>query len=259
MAGKKDKSPIVARDTNAAKISDNGITMQHYSKAWDMFMTGHTVQQIMLSVGLSRPQIDWLVRVGDNKREMPCFASRAGELSAELRKRDQEISEIVGNGAVEWAKLKKDLVVSSTRLANGLVSALGAMIAKPASRIAIGEGTPQDFKTMQATLALRDSLKALAPYSEYKSLTDLVTVLSDIQDPGLDKQAKDSLKPEATMPASVAMIEDVVGPLESTHDPMADLMPGWENWSSAEKTHFIETGEMPGQQRALVEDTKKSK
>lgn len=230
-----------------ANFRPPAVTMQKYSRAWELFQTGHTVAAIMTAVGISRTQMEWLVRVGDEEQEMPSFASRAADISARLRKQDAEIARIASEGAVEWAEHRRDLSIQSTKLAKGLTSALGAIMAAVAPRMIAGTLTPDDLVTLKATTAIRDSLKALSPLTDYGAVTDLVKALQysphAVQDPS--RQVALNLAPESQMPANLAMIESVLGPQEASHDPLADLLPEFTQWTDEEQAHFAMTGERP--------------
>lgn len=245
--GKPGKANPIDRATMAIvkpTASHNGITIDKYRMAWDLFFTGHTVQQIMTAVGLSRPQMEWLVRVGDANKDMPSFASRSAEISAEIRKRDVQIAELASEGAVAWIKTRKDLAVDATRLAHGLTSALAQILAPAAARAIAGTATDKDMDNMKATGPIRDALKALAPFCEFKPITDLVNSRGSY-DNGVHGKAQISLNPESTMPAQVSLIEGIVGPMEASHDPLADLIPDWKEWTPEQQKRFLKDGSYP--------------
>lgn len=245
------KSPRAKKTILAENKTNNGsgITMQKYAKAWDMFFTGHTIQQIMASVGLSRSQIEWLTRVGDEANDMPSFASRASEISAAIGARDMQIADLASQGAVEWSAHRKELAVQSTQLAKALVGLLGQLISKPASAMLKGTATSADYDALKQTGPIRDALKALSPYTEIKPLTELAQLIqnnSGANTTNLPKSVQENLRPESTMPAYIALVEEVQGPSEVSHDPMLDLIPTWTEWTDAEQEHFSKTGERPG-------------
>lgn len=226
-----------------------GITMQKYSRAWELFVTGHTIAEIQTAVGLSRPQMEWLVRIGDESQEMPSFTSRATEITARLRKNDIEISRIASEGAVEWVEHRRELAIQSTKLAKSLSSALGALMAKSiptladdqASEEALGRAT----MILKSTSAIRDALKALSPMTDYGPITDLTRAIFQDHQAAPSKHVAQNLGPESQMPASVALVEQVLGPQEASHDPLADLIPEWVSWTKEEQEEFVATGERP--------------
>jgi hypothetical protein len=228
-----------------------GVTVQQYAMAWDMYFTGHTIQAIQTSVGLSRTQMEWLVKVGDPKKGMASFASRAGEISAEVKKRQAQIVDIVSEGAVEWVKARKDLALNSTKMISSLQSALAMLLGRSITNINNGEATELDYERLKASAPIREAIKALTPVSTFAPITDVMNSLAGQSMAVANKNLP--LAAESSLPANVAMIENVLGPAEVSHDPLADLIPGWDKMTEDERKAYLAQGKQNSRSLPIID------
>lgn len=235
------------------------ITPIQYEKGWQLVSTGHTMQQVIAATGLTKPQLVWLVKVGDESRGMPSYHQRVAEQSAMIRARAQEAAEEVGIGAVESLKGSVEITKTTQGFAKKLIDAhmtykVGPTMAKLAEKTQKGEEiTDVDLQGLALPKGVRETLKVLRPYTDFSSTASAFRTVFDSplqkRDPvsQLPKEVRLDLSGENMLPAAVAIVEEL-DKGEVGHDLLDDLMPAYKGWTADEIEHYLETGEMPARE-----------
>jgi hypothetical protein len=217
------------------------------------------MQQVMAATGLTKPQLVWLVKVGDESRGMPSYHQRVAEQSATIRARAQEAAEEVGAGAIEALKRSVEITSTSQHLAKTLIDAhmkhrVAPTLAKAAEAAAKGEDVPEaDLQALALPKGVRETLKVLRPYTDFSSTAQAFRTVFDSphqkRDPmsQLPKEVRLDLSGENMLPAAVAIVEEL-DKGEVGHDLLDDLMPAYKGWTADEIEHYLETGEMPARE-----------
>jgi len=236
---------------NIAGRPEDTITPQQYKVGWDLVSTGHTVQQVLSATGLSRPQLAWLMKVGDESRGMASYQGRIAELSAKIRSRAQDAADAVGSGSVDHLKRAVEIGGVAQTIARNLMAAhLKHRVGPASERIRAGKGTDKDLAQMAMPHSMRETLKALRPFTDFSETARAFRIVFDSphqgQDPlsQLPKEARLDLSGEALLPAATALVEELVGE-DVGHDILDDLLPEFRGWTEEDIEHFAETGERP--------------
>lgn len=235
----------------AAKPEDS-ITLQQYQVGWELVSTGHTIQQVMAATGLTRPQLAWLMKVGDESRGMVSYHRQLAEQVARIRSRGQAAADHVGAGAVEAVKRSVEITSLAQMTVRQILAAHLKLKVQPAiDRITAGRGTDKDLAELAMPHSLRETLKTLKNYADFSETARAFRIVFDSphqnRDPltQMPKEARLDLSGEAMLPAATALVEELTGETEVGHDLLDDLLPEYKGWTDEEIEHFLETGERP--------------
>lgn len=250
MSKKRQRAAIKLRK----QVDPSQISMHQYKVAWDMVSTGHTVQQVLATTGLTKQQLAWLMRVGDESAGMPSFSKRIGELSATIRKRAMEAAEVVGQGTLEGLKRAVEIShVAQTTVRNIMAAYATSKVAPTVAKARQGQQlTDDDLKAMAMPGPLRDTVRALKPYCDLTETAKAFRIVFD--DPenlsmndklsAMPKEMRMDLSAEAYMPAAMALVEE--SRVDVSPDDLLDqLLPECRGWTVEQIEHYIETGEYP--------------
>ena len=229
------------------------ITPLQYKQGWDLVSTGHTIQQVLAATGLTKPQLAWLMKVGDESRAMPSYHTRVAEQAARIRKRAAEAADKVGAGAVEILGNSVEITKLAQDFAKQAIAAHMLQRVKPAlAKIRGGSGTDEDLTDLAMPKGLRETLKMIRPYTDFSETARAFRIVFDSPHQKsnplsqLPKEVRIDLSGEAMLPATLAIIEEIdkgdVG-----YDPIDALMPEYKGWTADEIEHYLETGERPAQ------------
>lgn len=227
------------------------ITPLQYKQGWDLVSTGHTIQQVLAATGLTKPQLAWLMKVGDESKDMPSYHQRVAEQAARIRSRAQDAADIVGAGAVQVVGNAVSIATTAQDFVKQSIAAHMLLRVKPAlARIKAGQGTDEDLTQIAMPKGLRETLKMLRPYTDFSETARAFRAVFDSphqqRNPlaSLPKEVRLDLSGEAMLPATLAIIEDIdkgdVG-----YDPIDALMPEYKGWSAEDIEHYLATGERP--------------
>jgi hypothetical protein len=231
------------------------VTPEQYERGWELISTAHTMGQILAATGLTRPQLDYLTRQGHPRLNKPSYVSQLAEISQQVRKRAAEAAEAVGVGALAALKAEIDLHKLATGLASQLIHAHIQYRALPAQQRLRAGGLGADEQAEQVSQMAMDkatveSLRALRQFTSleptarmFRTVFDGPAGLADAT--GGAQVAKLDLSPAQALPASYALVEDLVDQADpAALDPL-DLVPEWAGWTLEEIDHYHATGELP--------------
>ncbi len=231
---------------------EDSITAQQYQTGWNLLSTGHTVQQILSATGLTRPQLLWLTKVGDESRSMPAYNQRLAEQVARIRARGHEAADAIGAGAVDAVKRSMEITTVAQTLARNILAAHFKTKVQPAvNAMQSGAASPEMLSEMAMSKPLRETLKTLKHYADFTETARAFRTVFDsphqTRDPltQMPKEAKLDLSGEALLPAATALIEEISGEQGVGHDVVNDLLPEMAGWTEEETNRFISTGERP--------------
>ncbi len=229
-----------------------GITVQQYAVGWDLVSTGHTIAQILTTTGLTRPQLTWLMKVGDESRGMMGYQKRLAEQVARIRSRGQEAADAIGAGAVDAVKRATEINTLAQATAKNILSAHIKYKVQPVLHAAQnGEVSTEDLPGLAMTHGVRETLKVLKSYADFSETARAFRVVFDSPHQNRDaltqlpKEAKLDLSGEALLPATTALVEELSGDADMGHDLLDDLLPEFKGWNEEEMETFLETGERP--------------
>lgn len=244
------------RSTSPAKRRKpwEDITPLQYEQGWNLVSTGHTMQQVMAATGLTKPQLVWLTKVGDDSRGMPSYHQRIAEQSATIRARAQEAAEEVGVGAIQSLRKSVEITNVSQDFAKAIITAhMKLRVAPVMQKIKAGQATDEDLTDLALPKGCRETLKMLRPYTDFSATAQAFRTVFDSphqkRDPmsQLPKEVKLDLSGESMIPATVAIIEEM-DKGEVGHDLLDDLMPAYKGWTAEEIERYLETGIMPARE-----------
>jgi hypothetical protein len=254
-----------ARATNNLKRRSDrkrpweSITPMQYQRGWELVSTGHTIQQVLAATGLTRPQLAWLMKVGDDAKGMPSYHARIAEQAAIIRSRAQKAADYVGIGAVESLKSSVEISKLAQEFARNALAAHIQHRVKPAiTKIKSGQGTDEDLQSLAMPKGLRETMKMLRPYTDFSEVARSFRIVFDSphqrRDPlsQLPKEVRLDLSGEAMLPATVALVEEL-DQGASGHDLLDDMLPEYKGWTANEIEHFLETGERPNRDYGEIE------
>lgn len=227
------------------------ITPDQYRRGWELVSTGHTIQAVVAATGLTKPQLAWLMKVGDESRGMISYHSRIAEEVAAIRSRAQRAAEYVGAEAPESLRRSIEITKTAQTYAREALEAFMAHRVRPAlKKIRKGEGSDEDLQNIALPKGLRESLKVIRPYTDFSETAKAFRMVYESphqsRDPlsQLPKEVRLDLSGESQLPAMIALVEEVdrgdVG-----HDVLDDLLPEYKGWNAEEIEHYLETGERP--------------
>jgi hypothetical protein len=212
------------------------------------------MQQVIAATGLTKPQLVWLTKVGDDARGMPSYHARVAEQSAAIRKRAQDAADEVGIGAVGALKRSVEITEISQKYAKKIIDAHMKLRVDPVmKKITGGTATDADLADLALPKGCRETLKMLRPYTDFSATASAFRTVFDSphqrRDPvsQLPKEVRLDLSGESMLPATVAIVEEL-DKGEVGHDLLDDLMPAYKGWSVPEIEHYLETGEMPARE-----------
>jgi len=234
-----------------SRIEDS-ITAQQYSVGWELVSTGHTVAQVVNATGMTRPQLSWCMKVGSEKRSMPAYQKRLAEQVARIRARGQEAADTIGAGAVDAVKRSVEITaLAQTTARNILAAHFRYKVQQAVQNIQQGNGTEDDLNALSMPHGMRETLKVLKNYADFTETARAFRVVFDsphqVRDPltQLPKEAKLDLSGEALIPAATALVEELTGETEISHDIIDDLLPEYRGWSTQDVQTFLTTGQRP--------------
>ena len=240
----KDKSQgSLARD----------ITMQQYERGWALYRTQHNLAQILTATGLTRYQLGWLIKTGDERRKMPSYQSRMAEESARIRERALEVADQVGKDAAQALQGSAQIAIASQALVRNILGAHVEWFVKPAIAEMKADGPTTDvLRKMAMPKELRDTVKVMRDYANFepvarawRTVFDSPGQISDPLNRGHMAKAKVDLSAETVMPASVAAIEELPGGEGDIDADPLDIMSEYKDMSLDEIEHYMSTGELP--------------
>lgn len=230
------------------------VTPQQYKVAWDLVSTGHTVQQVLAATGLTKAQLAWLMKEGDEANGMPSFGKRICELSAQIRKRALEAADTVGQGTLDGLKRAVEIThVAQTTVRNLLAAYATNRVAPIVAKARNGQQlTDDDMVAMAMPASMRDTVRALKPYCDLtETAKAFKIVFGDPTEPGMNdsidampKELRLDLSAESYLPAAVALVEETAHRAD-TEDLLDQLLPECRGWTVEQIEHYIETGEYP--------------
>ncbi len=227
------------------------ITPHQYARGWELVSTGHTIQQIIAATALTKPQLVWLMKVGDEGREMPSYHSRIAEQSAAIRRRGMEAANRVGEGAVHALEKSAQITKLAQQYAETALAAhLNIRVRPMMQKLARNEATEDDLQAMAMPKGLRETLKMLRPYTDFSETAKAFRTVFESAHQGADpiaslpKEVRVDLQGEAMLPATVALIEELDHG-EVGHDLLDDLLPEYKGWTAEQIENYLATGEQP--------------
>lgn len=239
------------RKRKTSRKPQDSITKQQYEHGWSLVSTWHTTQQVITGTGLTRPQLIWLTRIGSTRRKMPSYNERMTEQIAAIRKRSMDAAERVGKDAVIALTSAGQITHRAQDIAKSL---LGAYMMRlqggiQAAQVA-GTITEIELNNLGMPKAIRETLKVLKPYTDFSEVARSFATVFDSphQDRNiltkLPKSIADGIDGDASMPAALALVEDI-GDNDISHDVLDDLLPEFKGWTDEDIEHFLATGERP--------------
>ena len=236
----------LARSSHGYTASD--VTPLQYGRAWDLISTGHSIPQVMAGTGLTKPQLAWLMRHGDDSAGMPSYSSRLLEQASTIRKRARDAAEEVGQGGLEAIKRQLALVKLSQQIANLLLQEVGRSLAENAK---LGDDDRKPLHRVIPSKQVTETLRILRPYT---SVVEVAVAFRQIYDSpyqkhdplsGLPRDTVIDLSHDTVVPASLALLEGIRNEEESNSDIIDSILPEFHGWTDGEREHFANTGERP--------------
>jgi hypothetical protein len=244
---------VRAKRSRRPRGPEHTITPQQYELGWQLYSTMHSVQQVMKATGLTRPQLVWLVEIGNDRKGMVCYTKRLSEQVARIRERSQDAAEQVGSSAVKILKSSAEI----TELAQGIVKTILGIHAQQRVQVVLNKlksGTPisdRDMASLALPKGVTETLKALRSYATFAETAQAFRVVFDSphqsRDPlsAMPRGVKLDLSGESVLPAAAALVEELTGSRELGADFLDELLPESKGWTEADIEHFIATGERP--------------
>jgi len=227
------------------------ITAHQYARGWELVSTGHTIQQVIAATGLTKPQLVWLMKVGDETRSMPSYHSRIAEQSAAIRQRGMEAANRVGEGAVHALEKSAKITKLAQQFAETALAAhLNIRVRPMMDKLARHEATEDDLQALAMPKGLRETLKMLRPYTDFSETAKAFRTVFESEYQGADpiaslpKEVRVDLQGEAMLPATVALIEEL-DQGEIGHDILDDILPEYKGWTTDQIETYLATGEQP--------------
>lgn len=239
----------------ARRRPEDEITPLQYKRGWELVSTYHTTQQILAATGLTRPQLAWLMKVGDEGRSMPSYQARLAEEASIIRNRAKEAAHTVGGSAVEALDEAIEITKLAQRASKAIVYAHLKQRIQPALlKIEQGQGTDEDLADMAMPKHVRETLRILKPFTDFTEVAHTFRTVFDSPaqsgnplsalPKGVRLNLSGDFSEEAMLPAAVALVEEL-DQGEVGHDLLDDLLPEYRGWSVQEIDHYLETGERP--------------
>lgn len=234
---------------------EDDITPLQYKRGWELVSTWHTTQQVLGATGLTRPQLAWLMKVGDEARGMPSYQALLAEQQAEIRGRAKDAAALVGASALEVLEEAVEVTKLGQRTAKAILYAHLKLRVQPTlKKIEDGTGTDDDLADLAMPKHLRETLRDIRPYTDFRVVAETFHIVFDSphqtanplsQLPkGVRLSLAGAFEGEAVLPAAVALVEEL-SEASVGHDLLDDLIPEYRGWSVEEIDHYVETGERP--------------
>jgi hypothetical protein len=228
------------------------VTEEQYQRGWDLISTGHSIGQILVATGLTRPQLDYLTRAGHPKLALEGYTQRLAEISAQIRKRARDAADAIGLGALDALRREVDMVKVASTLAGNLLKAHIQHVVLPAQqRLASGTGTPEDeVAVMALPPAIRETLKVLKDYTRLEPTARMFRTVFDSPHAMADSTngtqvARIDLSAEKALPAAFAIVEDIQDSANPAATDPLDMLPGWEGWTLEEIEAYLANQTIP--------------
>lgn len=236
------------RKKKGSKPQDN-ITKVQYERGWSLVSTYHTAQQVITATSLTRPQLVWLTRIGSKK--MLSYNERMTEEIAAIRQRATNAAEQVGKDALVALQSAGTITHRSQDIVKSLMGAYMMRLQGSIKQAQIsGSISATTLSGLGMPKSLRETLRVLKPYTDFSETARAFRLVFDspLQErnplKNLPKALQGDLAGEATMPAAMALVEELGGD-NTGHDALDDLLPEFKNWTDEEIEYYASTGERP--------------
>jgi len=224
-----------------SKTLQSDVTQRQYKAAWDLYRTGSPPKQICVQVGLTRSQLETLVREGYAPKKQPSFESRIIEERKAIRAEAIEAAKEVSTRGVE-------VIGQAMRNSQAATLLVKRVLESVNDRLEEGEA-------IRDALPNRHELDVLRVLRRYCDMGPVVAAYKALYETppsqrvgnpavGVANLDMPKLPADVALPAALALLEEVMGPGASSQ-LMDDSIRELSQWTPEQLAHYAETGEEP--------------